>query len=1064
MSQNKYWKSFGEQQRSEEWKKAATDEFREELPFEDFDSGKLLDAQSPRRDFLKYLGFSTAAAALAASCKQPVKKAIPYAVKPDNMVPGIADYYATSYVNNGEVVPIIAKVRDGRPIKVEGNKEYKAISGGTSARVQASVLDLYDMSRQRMPVENAGEKTQQIPTFDLLDKKIGEELAKLAPASIAILSGTVASETTSKIIADFLAKFPGSRHVQYDSISYSGMLEANLASYGQRVIPGYKFHDADVVVSLGADFLGTWLSPIEFAYQYSRKRKVSDSVKTMSKHFQFESMMSTTGGSADERFMHLPSQAGAVANALLAAVSGQAAGLADAKLKAGVEAAAKALNASRGKALVVCGSNDVNVQIVVNAINNAIGANGTTIDWANTNTSFRGSDADMEKLVADMNGGVVKALFVHGVNPAYTWHNAKGFLEGLKKLSLSVAFSEKADETASKCRFIVPDHHFLESWGDARPKAGITSFLQPTIHPLFKTRNWQTSLLKWSGVNTEYAEYFKNYWITKLGSQQAFDTTLQGGLLNDATAPSAAGASFNAAKAAEAGAALAAASAAGKYEVVVYQKVSMGDGRYANNPWLQEMPDPITKATWDNYIMMGAKTADDLNIKFRESEYEYFPPKPLYNITVNGKTVTLPVLVIPGCAPGVLAVAVGYGRAESVGIAAKGAGKDVYPFTSFKNGTVAYTAAATIEKAGGSYKIAQNQVHNYYEDRTETVKERTLKDVLANPKELYNEREKEFAPYGGMKKFREQGTIYPDYAAERAIHWNMNVDLNSCVGCGACVVACNAENNVPVVGKTEVTRGHDMHWIRIDRYFRSKPAGKGDADVDDVDVVFNPTMCQHCDNAPCENVCPVAATNHSTEGLNQMTYNRCIGTRYCANNCPYKVRRFNWADYTGADSFPNNQDAASGLSAVVTEQMMDDLTRMVLNPDVTVRSRGVIEKCSFCVQRLQEGKLNAKKEGRELMDSDIQVACAQACPTNAITFGNIKGANSAVKAEQDMQQERIYSVLEIIHTLPNVNYFAKIRNVDRAINGLEVEHHGGGHHEAAKDEHKKEATKTEAAH
>jgi MoCo/4Fe-4S cofactor protein with predicted Tat translocation signal len=1061
MSQKKYWKSFGEQQQSEAWQQAAKDEFREDLPFEDFDSGKLLDAKSPRRDFLKYLGFSTAAAALAASCKQPVKKAIPYAVKPDNMVPGVADYYATTYVNNGEVIPVIAKVRDGRPIKIEGNKDCSFTKGGTSARIQASVLDLYDMSRQRMPVENAGGKMQQIPTFQLLDDKIAAGLAGMAPASIAILSGTVASETTSKIITDFLAKYPGSRHVQYDGISYSGLLDASLNTYGQRVIPGYKFNEANVVVSLGADFLGSWLSPVEFAYQYSKKRKINNKEKVMSKHFQFESMMSMTGGNADERYMHRPSQAGAVAAALLAAVSGQGVtGIADAKLKAGIEAAAKALLANRQKALVVSGSNDVNVQTIVHGINNAIEANGYTVDWSATCNFYKGNDAEMEKLVADMNAGTVKTLFIHGVNPGYTWHNAKGFIEALKKVALSVSFSEKADETASQCKYIVPDHHYLESWGDAQPKPGYTSFLQPTIHPLFKTRNWQTSLLKWSGNNTEYAEYFKTYWMQKKGGQEAFDKILQNGIIEEAV--TAAAGSFNAAKVAEAVAAAGTAATAGAYEVVLYQKVSMGDGRYANNPWLQEMPDPITKATWDNYIMMGAKTADELGIDFRDKDYEYHPEKPLYKITVNGKSEELPVMVIPGCAPGVLAVAVGYGRAESAGIAATGAGKNVYPFTSFKNGTVVYTAAATIEKAGGSYKVAQNQVHNYYEGRTETVKERTLKEVLEHPTALYDERAKEFEPYGGMEKFRKEGTLYPDFAEGRSIHWGMSVDLNSCVGCGACVVACNAENNVPVVGKKEVTRGHDMHWIRIDRYFRSKPAGKGDADVDDVDVVFNPTMCQHCDNAPCENVCPVAATNHSSEGLNQMTYNRCIGTRYCANNCPYKVRRFNWADYTGADSFPNNQDKASGLTPVVTEQMMDDLTRMVLNPDVTVRSRGVIEKCSFCVQRLQEGKLKAKKEGRQLEDGDIEVACAQACPTNAIVFGNAANAKSNITMERENQSERLYNVLEIIHTLPNVNYLAKVRNIDRHINGLEEEHHGGGAHKEG--EAKKEEHKTEAAH
>lgn len=1065
MSKNKYWKSFGQQQDSEAYKKLAQDEFQEDLPFEDFDSKGLLDAKAPRRDFLKYLGFSTAAAALAAGCKQPVKKAIPYAVKPENIVPGVADYYATTYVNNGEVVPILAKVRDGRPIKIEGNDKCSFTNGGTSARVQASVLDLYDMHRLRFPVEMHNGKFTQVPTFEALDNKIGAEMAK-AGGQVAVLTGTINSETTKAAI-DAFVKAKNGRHIQYDSISYSGMLLANEATYGKKAIPVYRFNNAKVIVSIGADFLGTWVSPIEHTTQYVANRVISDKKKEMSKHYQFESFLSMTGANADERFTHKPSQTGAIALALLAAVGGggTAAAFADKKLNAGIAKAGKDLADNKGKAVVVCGSNDVNIQIVVNAINNAINANGSTIDWSQTNNCIAGDDAAMKQLVDDMNAGSIGTLLVHGVNPAYTYFDTTAFANGLKKVALSVSFAEKKDETASLCKYIIPDHHFLESWGDASPRTGYTSFIQPAIHPLFKTRNWQTSLLKWSGTNIEYAESFKNYWIQKLGGQAAFDTTLQTGLI-DPKAPAGSltaavsdtlrtivnlpagsgGATFNGARVADATGKIGTAKTT-SYEIALYQKVSMGDGRYANNPWLQEMPDPISKATWDNYIMVGAKTADKLGIDYRDKDYEYYPDKPVFTVkTASGKTLDLPVLVIPGCAEGVIAIAVGYGRSKDIGIAAFGAGQNAYPLTSFDGSTVQYHVVdAGISKKGGSYKVAQNQVHNYYEGRKDVMRERTLAEAIAKPKEIIEEREAEFAPYGGLEKFRQQGTMYPDHAEGRGIHWGMSVDLNACIGCGACVVACNAENNVPVVGKKEVARGHEMHWIRIDRYFSSKHPQVLDknADPDDVDVVFNPTMCQHCDNAPCENVCPVAATNHSSEGMNQMAYNRCIGTRYCANNCPFKVRRFNWADYTGADSFPNNQDKASGLSEVVVEQMNDELTRMVLNPDVTVRSRGVIEKCSFCVQRLQEGKLNAKKEGRELQDSDTKVACAQACPANAIIFGNANNSNSAIaKLRKEEQSERMQYMLEMLHVLPNVNYLLKIRNKDH-IAGKEQEEHEG---------------------
>jgi MoCo/4Fe-4S cofactor protein with predicted Tat translocation signal len=1074
MSQKKYFKSYGEQQQTEAYKKASTEEFAEELPFESFDSKGLLDAKAPRRDFLKYVGFSTAAAALAASCDTAVKKAIPYAIKPENMTPGIADYFATTYIDNGVAIPILAKVRDGRPIKIEGNDKCTFTNGGTSARVQASVLDLYDTNRLRMPMELHNGKHEQVPTFDILDTKIAQEMAALKGTATVLLTGTVTSETTKKIIADFLAKNPNSKHIQHDTISYAGILLANEATFGKKAIPNYNFTNAKVVVSLGADFLGTWLSPAEFASAHSKNRKISDTNKEMSKHYQFESFLSMTGANADIRYRHKPSQTGSVAAGLLNALGGGGAEIADPTLKAAIAKVAADLKANAGKSLVVSGSNDMNVQILVNAINSAIGAYGTTIDWSRTNNSFAGDDIAMQTLVDEMNAGKVGTLLINGVNPIYSYYNSDAFKKGLAHVKLSICFNEKKDETAILCKYLIPDHHFLESWGDAEPKTGITSFIQPTIHPLFKTRNFQTSLLKWSGTNQDYVEYYKAYWIAKLGGTTAFDNTLQVGIIENVT--SAVGGSFNAGKVADA-TAKATTVKGGGTEVVLYQKVGMGDGRTANNPWLQEMPDPITKATWDNYLIVGAKTAKKLNVDFTDKDYEYVPEKPLFTVTVNGKPLTLPLLVIPGAAEDVVAVALGYGRSENIGLAAKDSGKNVFGYTTFDGSSVQYNFAnATITKAGGSYKVAQNQVHNYYEDRFEVIKERTLEDVTNHPKHIIEERQKELEPYGGIEGYRKEGTLYPDHAADRAIHWGMSVDLNSCFGCGACVVACNAENNVSVVGKTEVTRGHDMHWMRIDRYFSSNIA----EDADNVDVVFAPTMCQHCDNAPCENVCPVAATNHSSEGLNQMTYNRCIGTRYCANNCPYKVRRFNWADYTGADSFPNNQDGASGLSAVVVEQMNDDLTRMVLNPDVTVRSRGVIEKCSFCVQKLQAGKLDAKKEGRALEDKDIQVACAQACASGAIVFGNIKNPKSAIATIRSTEQtERVYYTLETLHTLSNVNYLAKVRNkgAGGTIAGLEkeehiahtehsehgAEHKEGGEHKAG-EEHKTEGKVKEATH
>ncbi|MBL7730569.1 MAG: TAT-variant-translocated molybdopterin oxidoreductase [Chitinophagaceae bacterium] len=1070
---NKYWQSFGEINDPENYKKKASgDEFQEELPFEGFDDKGLLDAKAPRRDFLKYLGFSTAAATLAASCKVPVRKAIPYANKPENLVPGVPKMYATTYVQDGDVVPVVAKVRDGRPIKIEGN-EMAFTGGGTSARSQASVLDLYDMYRLKQPqARNAKDKSfEQVSTFEQIDDMVGKAIAAAGGATV-LLTSSVVSPSTKEIIG----KYPNLRFVQYDAVSYSGMLLANEASFGKRAIPSYDFGAAKVIVSLGADFLGTWLSPVEFAKGYSKGRKITDEKNpTMSKHFQFEGHLSMTGSNADERYTHRPSETGAVALSLLNALNGAESTLADKALSEGIKKAAAELKAAGGEALVVCGSNDKNVQLVVNAINNAIGAYGKTIDWSKPVNYRQGIDSDLNQLLADMEAGSIGTLMIHGANPVYNhydgeykegkWHSRFG--KAMEKVKVKISFSEKMDETTKLCDFLIPNHHYLESWGDAEAKAGHVSFLQPTIFPLFKTRYYQTSLLKWSGQNTDYETYFKTYWTGKLGSEAAFNEALQNGVHLTAAEGSA---SYGSTGLAEAQTAIAGYAKATGDEVALYQKVSIGTGAQAGNPWLQELPDPVSKATWDNYAIISISKAKELGIVL-DNDYEYYPQKPTVKVTVGKKELTLPALVFPGMHANTIAIAVGYGRNEELGVTAAGVGQNAYPLAAFNGTTIDYhVSGAKIENLKTPYKIAQTQKHDYYEDRVEVVRETTLHSFKDHPEVAKNfSKELKEAYYKNANEDFRQATLYPQHD-QPGIKWGMNIDMNACFGCGACVVACHAENNVPVVGKSEVLRYHDMHWLRIDRYFISD-----EKDANNLKgVVFQPMLCQHCDNAPCENVCPVAATNHSAEGINQMTYNRCIGTRYCANNCPYKVRRFNWADYTGADSFPNNRDQKLvGKLDSVIEQMNDDLTRMVLNPDVTVRSRGVIEKCSFCFQRLQAAKLNAKKENRELKDGDAKTACQTACPSNAIVFGNAHDANSALSKVRAENPNRRFEVLEQLHVLPNITYLTKVRNSEeKAKNWGEDEHGGGAHAEGghkAEEGHKADtvlpsAPKTEEAH
>jgi MoCo/4Fe-4S cofactor protein with predicted Tat translocation signal len=1080
MEQKRYWQSFGELNKSNAYQSTAEDEFQEDLPLVEDDKG-LMGAKTPRRDFLKFVGFSTAAAAVAAGCEMPVKKAIPFVNKPEDVIPGVANFYATTFVQDGEVVPALAKVRDGRPIKIEGNELSPVTLGGTSPRMQASVLDLYDNSRLTVPFANG----KEVSTFDALDKMVAADLGGLNGRPLVLLTSSVTSPTTKLVISQFLTKFPGSRHVMYDAVSYSGMLLANEATYGKRAIPSYNLASAKVIVSINADFLSSWVSPVEFSKQYSIGRKLNKNKADMSRHIQFESLMSMTGANADERFHHKPSESGAVITALYAALGGAAtASSLDAKLQQAIQKTAATLTKNKGAAVVLAGSNDPNIQIVVNGINELIGANGTTINWSSTYNTHQGIDADINALVNEMNAGSIGGLLIYEANPVYNYFDSVRFAQGLKKVKFAVSFNTKLDETSQLCKYVVPDHHYLESWGDAESRTGNISLIQPTINPLFKTRQWQDSLLKWSDAPTDYLGFYKQFWVTRLGSEANWDKALQDGVIKGGTGSNAGLTSLNsnssdtARSAKVAGleafaagrsgtsafggvavggavAAIGSTKKGGNTELVLYQKVTLGTGQQGNNPWLHEAPDPVTKATWDNYAVISPAMAKnlfkiDLEDKGQTDDYEVHPEKDVMKVTVNGKILELPIIIVPGTNPNTIGIALGYGRGTdgattdddadrrkelietahtNIGRAGGAVGKNAFPFVAYNGITRDYfIPAIEVSNAGYRYKVAQSQTHQSYEGRTEVILETTLATLRKEP-EMFRERReelhKDFAPKEGQN-FERDATLYPLFP-KPGIKWGMSIDLNSCTGCQACVVACMAENNVAVVGKEEVARYHDMAWLRIDRYFSGS--------LDNPTVVFQPMLCQHCDNAPCENVCPVAATMHSSEGINMMAYNRCIGTRYCANNCPYKVRRFNWADYMGADSFPDNQ---KGIITEASAMMNDDLTRMVLNPDVTVRSRGVMEKCSFCVQRCQDGKLAAKKESRPLKSGengefDVKSACQQACPTDAIVFGNVNDKKSAVYQHRADNQQRLFYSLEMLHTLPNVSYLAKVRNNDAIV-------------------------------
>ncbi len=1047
MNKKKYWQGLEELNPTASFENEVANEFKEELPFEDLHS--IAEANTSRRDFLKYLGFTTVAATIAASCEMPVRKAIPYAIKPENITPGVPLMYASTFIDGGEALPILVKVRDGRPIKIEGNKDSQFSQGVTNARAQASVLNLYDIARVQHPMIG-GKKS----TWKELDAKVAQGLTASAGKQNFIITSTVNSPMGLSAINAFAQK-NGAKHIMFDAVSYSGMLDANLASTGKRALPTYHFENAKTIVSIGADFLGTWINPALFSKQYAMGRNISAKNIAMSKHFQIEGVMSLTGASADERTTCRPSEYGAVVAAIYNEISGTKNSF-KGKLSTLISEAAKELKASGGKGLLVCGSNDAAVQTLVNAINSSIGAYGNTISTSVSDNSKQGNDAEMNLFLTAVKNNQVGAVIFYDCNPVQE-HSQGAILEkALKNIPLSVSISERMDETANACQAVAASHHFLESWGDAEPASGYYSFIQPTINPLFDTRNWAENFMKWSGDNTDYATAYETYWSGKLGGQTAFDTTVQLGFSEPGAMAISGSASANAASAIAIISAMPKADAS-KPELVIYEKVSIGrGGAWSNNPWLQEMPDPISKCTWDNYIMISPKRAKDMGAEWTDLK-EVIREKHVFKIKTAQGELDLPVLVQPGMHDDVVAVALGYGRVASVGKAANDTGKNAAILLDAKKANVSnYISNIDLSNTGKTYPLAIVQTHFQYENARPIVHEFTFDEFKKNPRELVKERQhalghythsfeakEEHGEHGAahgeekahgehdtnnpnfQEDYRNNGTLY-DMSIHEAmgLKWGMSIDLNSCTGCGACTIACQAENNISVVGKEQVLKAHEMHWIRIDRYFSGDPYNS-----DDIQTIFQPMICQHCDNAPCENVCPVNATNHSNEGINQMAYNRCIGTRYCANNCPYKVRRFNWRDWNEADSFGGNV-----FTDGKRDDINNDITRMVLNPDVTVRSRGVMEKCTFCVQRLQSAKAEAKKGGKVLADGAAQTACQTSCPTNAITFGNVNDKQSAIaKIRNEDQAERVFYSLEEIHTLPSVNYLSKIRNTSKIL-------------------------------
>jgi molybdopterin-containing oxidoreductase family iron-sulfur binding subunit len=1028
-------------------------------------------SKTSRRDFLKYLGFGLGAATIAASCDQPVRRAIPYVTKPDSIVPGVANYYASNFVKGKDFVPVLVKTREGRPIKIEGNKSSPITNGGTSARAQAMVLELYDSTRVQHPGEIQEDGKVKKMDWDKLDEMVQLQLNN--NARVRILSSTNFSPSFHKSVEEFKNKYPNTELVTYDSRSNSAMLMANEKQFGQKALPSYRFDKADVIVNFNADFLGSWISPVEFAQQWIQKRKIKDTHKPeMSRMITFESFMSLTGSNADNRVMIKPSEAGlAIAklhNEIASAMGGSSVSisgtLSSEKAEKGVKAAAKDLidAAQAGKhSLIVAGSNNTAEQMLVNNINQLLGNYGHTIDWTKPVYTSQTVDADIMDLQKDMESGKVDALFVMGeANPVYSLENGEAFKSAMSKVPLTISTTVLPNETFKACKYACPAHHNLESWGDVRPKAGYYGLTQPTIAPLFDTRQTEASLLTWSEAalvneNTEddlTYTFIRSVWEKEVFPMQKeyvsfrafWDQSLHDGFVTvdeKLSAPA-----YNASLSGIGGKITKPLSS--DVEIAFYETVNMGAGEYANNPWLQEMPDPLLRTVWDNILSVPVSWDGDNTI----DGWKGLESGDLVELDVAGKKQKVTVAQQFGMRENTVSLAVGYGRTVC-GRAGAGVGTNVYPMLSRdEDGNVRYYSDAKVsEKVGEDKSFASVQYHHTFGVKDEdpdtgevvnvdevasvtlaegfqgSIVDRTIirqadLDTLEDAiHDLQHERE--------HAQHLNDETLYPSYKDEfkRGHKWEMSIDLTSCIGCGACQVACISENNVPVVGKNEVRRHHEMTWLRIDRYFYG--------DFENPNTAYQPMMCQHCDNAPCENVCPVAATTHNNEGINQMAYNRCIGTRYCANNCPYKVRRFNWLDYTSADIFGWNE-----YSVFDNEEdkpfYTENLTRMVLNPDVTVRSRGVMEKCSFCVQRIQEAKLKAKNEMRPLVDSDLTTACASACPTGAITFGDVNDEESEINEKKNSPMN--YYVLEEVNTSSSVGYHMKVVNRNKDLSDIDA--------------------------
>jgi molybdopterin-containing oxidoreductase family iron-sulfur binding subunit len=969
-----YWRSLNQLADDPKYKEFLENEFP--------DSASEMKNPVSRRKFLTLMGASAAFAGLA-SCRRPVEKIVPYVKAPANVTPGKSLQYATAMPFGLSAYGLLVESHVGRPTKIEGNEKHPLTMGKSNPWAQASILNLYDPDRADKITENGSKSSWAL--FTEKYQELFKTYSENDGAGLAVLTAAFHSPTMKRLQKKFVEKFPKAAWVSYDPVSDENILNGIQAvTGGKRLAPKYDFSKADVVLAIDSDFMATESEDLSAAKGFASGRKVETKQDKMNRLYVVENMYTSTGSMADHRLRLQSGQMGQLLYLVGEALKNIGA---DVKLptlkfeapaaidRVWVKAVAKDLLKNKGKSLVVVGRKQpAYVQAMAVAINHALSNTGSTVNYLSLDDASPSSTTNMVTLNNDMMAGKVETLIMVDVNPVYNAPANLNFKNSLKKVTHKIQLSAHVDETSAEVNWHLPLAHYLESWGDVRSIDGVRTVIQPLIEPLMNgIRSVQFLNLVVTGKDQKAYKIVQETWKEILGekgfdkrwrkvlhegvytedlnkySQIEIRSSAIADLFKDTVAPN-----------------------AQSLEVVFAADPSVFDGRYANNGWLQETPDPVSKLTWDNPALISPKTAAELGYSSGD----------LVRMNLNGKSIEIAAWISPGHADNSITLLVGYGR-KNLGRIANNVGFNVYPLRN--SHMMDFGVGLTIQPTGRTYPLANTQDHGSMEGRP-LVREASKAEFDKNPK---------FA--SEMVKHPPLKSLWEEHQYDEGYQWGMTIDLNACNGCNACTVACQSENNISIVGKEEVSRGREMHWIRMDRYY----AG----DMEEPEMVYQPVNCQHCEMAPCEQVCPVAATSHDEEGLNVMTYNRCVGTRYCANNCPYKVRRFNFFNFT---------------------KDLPEIVKMAQNPDVSVRSRGVMEKCTFCTQRINQAKISAKNENRKLDGNEVVTACQQSCPTDAITFGNLLDPKSDIAKAQ--QSDRGYALLAELNLKPRVTYLAKLRN------------------------------------